>query len=75
MSRVQKKRSDIDCTTRTIREEDLQAAVVTAVNDAWARKGKVIDALKENIRSVLNEDTEDGWQRSKKPSRKNRQSC
>ena len=59
VSRVQKKRSGIDCPARTIREEDLQAAVVTAVNDAWARKGKVIGALKENIRSVLNEDTEE----------------
>lgn len=33
--------------------------MVTAVNDAWARKGKVIGALKENIQSVLDEDTEE----------------
>ena len=54
-----KKRSGIDCPARTIREEDLQAAVVAALNDTWARKGKVIAALKENVRSVLNEDTEE----------------
>ena len=59
VSRVLKKSSGIDCPARTIREEDLQAAVVTAVNDAWARKGKVIGALKENIQSVLDEDTEE----------------
>lgn len=54
-----KKSSGIDCKARTIREEDLQAAVVTALNDAWLRKGKVIAALKENVWSVLNEDTEE----------------
>ena len=48
--RIIKKRKGIDYTARTIREEDLQAAVVTVVNDAWTRKGKVIGALKENIR-------------------------
>lgn len=59
VSRVMKKSSGIDCKARTIREEDLQAAVVTALNDAWLRKGKVIAALKENVWSVLNEDTEE----------------
>lgn len=58
VSRVLKKRSGIDCPSRTITEEDLQAAVVTAVNDAWARKGVVIQALKGNVRYALNEDTE-----------------
>ena len=58
VSRVLKKSSGIDCPARTIREEDLQAAVVTAINDAWARKDTVLPALKENIRSVLSDDTE-----------------
>ena len=53
VSRVEKKKSGIDCPARTLREEDLQAAVVTAVNDAWSRKGSVLAILKENIRSVL----------------------
>jgi len=43
----------IDCPARTLREEDLQAVVVTAVNDAWSRKDSVLAILKENIRSVL----------------------
>jgi len=58
VSRVLKKSSGIDCPARTIHEEDLQAAVVTAINDAWSRKDTVISVLKENIRSVLNNDTE-----------------
>lgn len=53
VSRVEKKKSGIDCPARTLREEDLQAAVVTAVNDAWSRKDSVLAILKENIRSVL----------------------
>ena len=58
VSRVLKKSSGIDCPARTIREEDLQAAMVTAINDAWARKDTVLPALKENIRSVIEWDTE-----------------
>lgn len=53
VSRVEKKKSGIDCPARTIHEEDLQAAVVTAINDAWARKDAVLPALKANIESVL----------------------
>lgn len=53
VSRVEKKKSGINCPARTLREEDLQAAVVTAVNDAWSRKDSVLAILKENIRSVL----------------------
>ena len=59
VSRVEKKKSGIDCPARTLREEDLHAAVVTAVNDAWSRKDSVLDVLKENIRSVLNGGIED----------------
>ena len=58
VSRVLKKSSGIECPARTIREEDLQAAVVTAINDAWARKDTVLPALKENIRTVIEGDTE-----------------
>ena len=35
VNRVLKKSSEIDCPARAIHEEDLQNAVVTAVNDAW----------------------------------------
>lgn len=58
VSRVLKKSSGIDCPARTIHEEVLQAAVVTAVNDAWSRKDAILPELRENIRSVLQEDTD-----------------
>ena len=58
VSRVLKKSSGIDCPARTIKEEVLQAAVVTAVNDAWSRKESILPELRENIRSVLEEDTD-----------------
>lgn len=58
VSRVLKKSSGIDCPARTIREEVLQAAVVTAVNDAWSRKDAILPELRENIRAVLEEDTD-----------------
>ena len=53
-----KKSSGIDCPARTVREEVLQAAVVTAINVAWSRKDAVLPALKENIRAVIEGDTE-----------------
>ena len=59
VSRVLKKSSGIDCPARTIREEDLQMAVVTAVNDAWARKDIVLPALKANVQAVVNGDTDE----------------
>jgi len=59
VSRVLKKSSGIDCPARTIHEEDLQAAVVTAVNDAWARKDIVLPALKANVQSVVDGDTDE----------------
>ena len=58
VSRVLKKSSGIDCPARTIREEDLQAAVVTAINDAWSKRDTVLPALKENIRSAIEGDSE-----------------
>lgn len=58
MSRVLKKSSGIDCPARTIREEDLQAAVVTAINDAWSKRDSVLPALKKNIRSAIEGDSE-----------------
>lgn len=58
VSRIEKKKSGIDCPARTLREEDLHAAVVTAVNDAWSRKDNVLPVLKENIRSVLDGDVD-----------------
>lgn len=58
VSRVNKKKSGIDCPARTVHEEVIQAAVVTAINDAWSRKDEILPQLKENIRAVLQEDTD-----------------
>lgn len=58
VSRVLKKSSGIDSPARTIHEEDLQAAVVFAANDVWSRKDAILPELCENIRSVLQEDTD-----------------
>ena len=59
VSRVNKKKSGIDCPAKTISEYDLHAGVVTAVNDAWAQRDRVIPFLIENMKAVLNEDIED----------------
>ena len=59
VSRVLKKSSGIDCPARTIREEELHAAVVTAINDAWSQKDSILPVLQENIREVLESDTQE----------------
>jgi len=58
VSRVLKKRSGIDCPARTLHEEVLQTAVITAVNDVWSQRNSVIPVLQKNIREVLGNDTE-----------------
>ncbi len=57
ISRVEKKRRGTDCCSRTIKEEVIQEAVVTAVNDAWSKRDGVIPVLKENVRAVINKNT------------------
>lgn len=59
VSRVLKKSSGIDCPARTIREEEMHAAVVTAINDAWSQKESILPVLQKNIREVLESDTEE----------------
>lgn len=58
VSRVLKKDVDFDCPARTVKEEVLQGAIVTAVNDAYARKSTVIGVLRENIESTVFDDLE-----------------
>lgn len=58
VSRVLKKSSGIDCPARTIREENLQSAVVIAINDAWSKRDSVLSVLKKNIRSAIEGDSE-----------------
>ncbi|MCD8325973.1 MAG: hypothetical protein LUC90_04615 [Lachnospiraceae bacterium] len=48
-----KKTSGIDCPARTVREEDLQAAVVKAINDVFSGRDTIIPILKENIEKVI----------------------
>ncbi|ERT59986.1 recombinase family protein [Megasphaera vaginalis (ex Srinivasan et al. 2021)] len=50
-SRVEK--NGPDCPARTLKEEELKAAVVTAVNDAWTKRESVLPMLKENILAVI----------------------
>ena len=59
VSRVLKKDVDFDCPARTVKEEMLQGAVVTAVNDAYARKNIVMAGLKQNIESTVFGDLEE----------------
>ncbi|WP_133058317.1 hypothetical protein [Butyricicoccus porcorum] len=50
---------DFDCPARTVKEEVLQGAVLTAVNDAYARRNIVTALLKQNIESTVLGDLED----------------
>ena len=58
VSRVLKKDVDFDCPARTVKEDVLQGAVVTAVNDAYARRNTVISLLKTNIQETVFDDLE-----------------
>ena len=50
---------DFDRPARTVKEEVLQGAIVTAVNDAYARKNIVTALLKQNIESTVFGDLEE----------------
>ena len=58
VSRVLKGKMDFDCPARTVKEEVLQGAIVTAVNDAYARRNAVISLLKTNIQETVSDDLE-----------------
>lgn len=58
VSRVLKGKMDFDCPARTVKEEVLHGAIVTAVNDAYARKTTVISLLKRNIEETVFDDLE-----------------
>jgi DNA invertase Pin-like site-specific DNA recombinase len=58
VTRLYKNKTGRNCTARTIHEDDLHAAVVTAVNDAWARKDSVIPELERNVREAIKEEKE-----------------
>ena len=58
VSRVLKGKMDFDCPARTVKEEVLQGAIVTAVNDAYDRRNTVISLLKTNIQETVFDDLE-----------------
>ena len=58
VSRVLKVKMDFDCPARMVKEEALQGAIVTAVNDAYARRNAVISLLKTNIQETVFDDLE-----------------
>ncbi len=58
LPRQRLRRATSERLARTIHEEVLQAAVVTVVNDAWSRRDAILPKLQENIRAVLEEDTD-----------------
>ena len=49
---------DFDCPARTVKEEVLQGAILTAVNDAYARKNIVTALLRQNIETTVFEELE-----------------
>ena len=49
---------DFDSPARTVKEEVLHGAIVTAVNDAYARRSAVISLLKTNIQETVFDDLE-----------------
>lgn len=59
VSRVLKGKMDFDCPARTVKEEVLQGAIVTTVNDAYARRNIVAALLKQNIESTVFGDLEE----------------
>ena len=56
VSRLHKKESEVDCPARTVKEYELHAAVVEAVNKVYAGKDAFLTQLKENIRKVAGGD-------------------
>ena len=48
-----------ECPARTVSEDDLHAAIASAVNRAYADRDGIIPALKENISSVVGSNTDD----------------
>lgn len=53
VSRIEKKKSGIDCPSRTIYEKDLHAAVVTAFNQLIEQKDELIPSMKIALERAL----------------------
>lgn len=55
VSRVLKKESGIDCPAKTIHEESLHLAVLSAVNDTFSKKEEIIPVLMDIIKDTVDE--------------------
>ena len=53
LSRIHKKTAEIECHSRTLKETDLQCAVVKAINEVYGRQDDFLPKLKANIEKVL----------------------
>ena len=53
LSRLQKKRSKINCPARTVNERDLHAIILKAINEVYAKQDDFLPQLKANIAKVL----------------------
>ena len=53
VSRLEKKKSDVDCPPRTLYEKDLHAAVVTAINQVIAQKDEFLPGMRLAIENAL----------------------
>lgn len=62
VSRILKKSSGIDCPARAIREEELHTAVVTAINDTWTQKDRILPILQKTSERFLKVIHKKGWQ-------------
>ena len=56
ISRLHKKKSQVDCPARTVKEYVLHAEVVQAVNEVYAQRDAYLPQLMANIEKVLGED-------------------
>ena len=56
VSRLQGKKTEVECTARTVEEDELHRVVVAAINEVFEQKDGYISYLKKNISRVLCED-------------------
>ena len=53
LSRLKKKYSEVECCSRTVRESELQAVAVKAINEVFAKQDSYLAQLKANVEKAL----------------------
>ena len=53
VSRLEKRKSNVDCPSRTLYEKDLHAAVIEAINQVIAEKDEFLPGMKEALEKAL----------------------